>query len=560
MFPVQSLVHDGFEANVVHIDQVTENQIAAADVVVFHRPSISERFKKVLAWAKSKSNLKPIKLLADFDDLLFVTEESSNSAAVRSGALSESVAKSLAQDYLDALECFDACIVSTQPLAEWVRSVTSTTEVHVIPNRLPQSWFFQNNVVDIHPRFAQKVLRYLPGTSHHDGDFDFIKPILTEFLNTNADVTLEVIGPLRFELPDVDGKQIRHAGAVPFDRLAALMADSWVCIAPLLDTSFNQCKSGLKFWESGLYGVPLVASPLADFDDFRCEGLLEVRTHDEWIGALTSLLDWEYYQAASEAAAKSAQRVLHGSEPNPYVTLFELDTLRQAQGERIDVVDNPLRQAQGERVGVGDNTLRQAQGERIEVVDNPLRQDQSEQVDEEDSTLRQTQGERESGHREEALDETLFNRVQQQFFASWFGPGWQAFILKPRIDLAAADMPGEVVDQATQFKLLQSIWSGEHWSSNLLGVWNAEKVRNLPITLGQLPELPSCYESLMSGQYSSWQEWVDDLGALSQSLWKQQAAPVGSPFMRKWRKFRRSPKHFFKDARSPWLRWLARFV
>lgn len=516
IFPACSLVHRGFEANVVHIAQATESQIMAADVVVFHRPSISERFKEVLAWAKAK----PTMLLADFDDLLFAPEESGNSSAVMSGALSESVAKSLAQNYLDALEYLDACIVSTQPLAKWVRSVTSISEVHVIPNRLPQSWFFQSNVVDIHSRFAQKVLRYLPGTSHHDGDFDFIKPILTEFLNANGDVTLEVIGPLRFELPNVDEKQVRHAGAVPFDRLAALMADSWVCIAPLLDTSFNQCKSGLKFWESGLYGVPLVASQLADFDDFRCEGLLVVPTHEEWIEALTSLLDWERYQSASEAAAKSSQSVLHGSEPNPYVKLFELDTRRQAQAERIDADDIASRQPQS------SNEL--------------LNHSQSE-------------------NGEDALDKTLFYRVQQQFFASWFGPGWQAFILKPRIDIVATDMPGEVLDRVEQLRMLNSIWSKQHWSHELYGEYTSEKANSLSISLQRPPELPTLYQALMQETYSSWQEWVNDASVANQSLWQQQRQPVGSPLMRKWRKFRRSPKHFFEDSNNPLLKWFSRF-
>lgn len=515
LFPAQKLTSKEVTVAVLHIDQVSISQVASADVVVFHRPSLSNRFKEVFAWANASEK----RCIADFDDLLFSPEQASNSSAVRSGGLSAPAAKSLAQNYLDALKCFESCIVSTQPLAEWVRSTSSIAEVHVVPNRLPESWFYQTDAIPAEARFDKKILRYLPGTSHHDGDFDFIKPILTEFLNNNADVMLEVIGPLRFELPEVDEKQVRHAGAVPFDRLAKLMADSWVCIAPLLDTSFNQCKSGLKFWESGLYGVPLVASPLADFEDYRCAGLLEVTSHNEWINALTSLLDWDRYQIASEAAAKSAQRVLHGSEPNPYVTLFELDLLRQDQIERVD----------------GDDFASQQPHSSNELLNH--------------SQL-------EEGH--EALGKALFYRVQQQFFASWFGPGWLSFILKPRINLEAADMPGELVNQTAQFKLLQSIWSGEHWSSTLLGIWNAEKVRNLPITLSQPPELPPCYESLVSGQYSSWQCWVDDVAAASQSLWKQQAAPVGSPLMRKWRKFRRSPKHFFEDAKSPCLKGLAR--
>jgi hypothetical protein len=493
--PADSLNASNLSVGVIHIDQVTEERVREADALIFHRPSFSPCFNLVLSWAQAANK----RCLADYDDLLFAPEDSANSAAVQSGALSEQLAKQYAQDYLSALNKFDECIVSTKPLGSWVRKVSTVSTVHVVPNLLPKRWYAQVDPAPIESRFKQKVLRYLPGTSHHDGDFDFIKPILSEFLNAHPEVTLEVIGPLRFELQGVKQEQIRHAGAVPFEALAGKMADSWVCIAPLLDTSFNQCKSGLKFWESGLYGIPLVASPLPDFNDYLCDGLIEARNKKEWLDALESLLDPEVYRKASNAAAKSARLVLHGAGPNPYAAVFNLDITESKPDSAVET------------------------NEDVEI------------------------------------SESIFYRLQHQFFSAWFGPGWMAHILKPRIGISTSDMPGEAVDKSEQLKMLKAIWSKQHWSHELYGEFSLEKAGNLPVSLQRPPELPIRYQAVMKEGYETWQEWIDDAAKASLSLWQQQRAPVGSPLMRKWRKFKRSPKHFFEDSNNPSLKWFSRF-
>lgn len=496
IFSAQLVECCNYSVAVTHLDEVTNKQLDMADIVIFHRPTFCSKFDLVFKYA-AQNNVR--RLLADFDDLLFAPLESSSSSAVRSGALSATTANQLASDYLKALNHFDECIVSTEPLAHWVDVVSSVKQVHVIPNQLPKSWYFQTNEVSIESRFEKKILRYLPGTSHHDGDFDFIKPILIEFLNAHPEVTLEVIGPLRFELPQVKQEQVKHAGAVPFEALAEKMADSWVCIAPLLDTSFNQCKSGLKFWESGLYGIPLVASPLPDFKDYLCDGLIEVSSKREWLDALESLLDPIVYEKASNAAANSAKLVLHGSGSNPYVSVFNLDSPASKSSQVL------------------------------------------------------------VANEESSISESMYYRVQHQYFSAWFGPGWMAHILKPRIGISPSDMPGEVLDRAEQLRVLNAIWSKQHWSHELYGEYSSEKANGLPISLQRPPELPTLYQALMQETYSSWQEWVNDASVANQSLWQQQRQPVGSPLMRKWRKFRRSPKHFFEDSNNPLLKWFSRF-
>ena len=498
IFPAESLNALNFCSSVIHIDEYARLTADVFSVIVFHRPTYTAQLATYVSRARQQGQ----RVIADFDDLLFAPEQSAESSAVKSGAISHTTAQQLSQQYLNALNLFDECIVSTQPLADWVRKVSTVAKVHVVPNQLPRRWFFQQSVVPVATRFEQKILRYLPGTSHHDADFALLKPALIAFLNRHADVTLEVIGPLRFELPDVNANQVRHVPPVPFDLLASHMADTWVCVAPLVPTAFNACKSGLKFWEAGLYGVPLVASPLADFADYANAGLQQVTTEAQWLDALEHLLDEDAYTAAAESAAYTARRVLHGETENPYLSILGLDLGGDRAGETVQPIE----------VGITEDARN--------------------------------------------TSEAAFYRIQQQFFAAWFGPGWMAYLLKPESALNESTMPGEVVDKAAQLAMLKAIRDQQHWACSLLGMYKAEKP--LGLTLSQLPELPDAYQSHIAKQYSNWAEWVADVSAANTALWVQQRQPAGSPFMRKWRKFRRSPKHFFEDAKSPWLNRLAR--
>ena len=73
-------------------------------------------------------------------------------------------------------------------------------------------------------------------------------------------------------------------------------------IAPLKPGNvFNECKSGLKFFESGIWGVPSIVSPLEDFARFKdSSGIAIVENADEWLAAMYRYADDEQRTHATE--------------------------------------------------------------------------------------------------------------------------------------------------------------------------------------------------------------------------------------------------------------------
>lgn len=305
VFPAETLNAVGDIADVVHVTQVKHEMLAAADVIIFHRPRISRTFRKIFDLANKFGKV----CWADFDDLLFNPALAAFSPPVISGVMSEAAAVQNAQDYWAALSLFENVIVSTTRLRAELVEVFPHVKCVVSFNRVPARWVMQADIRQAAERLQRKIMRYLPGTSHHDGDFAGVAQVLSLFLKQHSDAVLEIAGPLRFEL-DAPAHQLRRVKYVPYEYLPHLITDSWVCLAPLHENRFNACKSGLKFWESGLFAVPVIASPLPDYARFAGDGLFIASEPDAWLQALNQLSNAENYLLAANAAQSAAGQAL----------------------------------------------------------------------------------------------------------------------------------------------------------------------------------------------------------------------------------------------------------
>lgn len=110
------------------------------------------------------------------------------------------------------------------------------------------------------------VIGYFSGTPSHRIDFSVVAPELFSFLQENSHTQLLVVGEL--QLPKfftplmLTGRIVQH----PFTDYLTLqqkMASVDVSLAPLDTGKFNDCKSDLKFFESGIVATPLCASDSA---------------------------------------------------------------------------------------------------------------------------------------------------------------------------------------------------------------------------------------------------------------------------------------------------------
>lgn len=228
-----------------------------AKVVVCIRPFVTP----VFARAVSRLQRDNVEVVADYDDLLFA----GNASGLPASAGGTGGDPSRLQRYAAGLELFGRYTVSTRALARRLQKLVPDATVHVVPNALSSSWVAQGRA--LYRAFAPadaKLIRYFPGSPSHDQDFASIAGPLCSFLQRNPQVSLEVVGLLRFDQDQFPRGQVRHRPRVHYDLLPELLASSWVNLSPLAASEFSECKSAIKFLEAGAFGCPTLASPNDD--------------------------------------------------------------------------------------------------------------------------------------------------------------------------------------------------------------------------------------------------------------------------------------------------------
>lgn len=314
VFPAEALIAEGQPAQAIHFSQINKVRLTNYKKIIFHRPQFSHKLKRTLNHLKKNQ----IEYWVDFDDLLFRPELSKNSAAVKSGKMSANLAKKHAQAYQKALKLFTNSQVSTDQLAHHIGEIMPKMHTVVAYNQIPQRWVDQlitpinaQTLEDkVKARLKTKIIRYLPGTSHHKHDFAHVEKFLAELLKQNPHFHLNIIGDLEFRHNDFPENQISRSQFQPFEQLPNLIDDSWLIIAPLTNNTFNQCKSALKFWESGVFGIPVLSSPLPDMERFRNKGLCISDDTLAWKDYILELENYPAYLTASQEAYTSAHQAV----------------------------------------------------------------------------------------------------------------------------------------------------------------------------------------------------------------------------------------------------------
>lgn len=305
VFPAEEIIANGGQAHAIHFSQINKIQLDNYQKIIFHRPQYSFKLAKTVKQAQKQG----IELWVDFDDLLFCPELSDSSAAVQSGKMSPSLAKKHAKRYRKALELFDNCQVSTDELSDQLKTrINRNFNINVSYNKVPERWVKQAEIIPTEERLKKKIIRYLPGTSHHKHDFAHVEKFLADLLQENPNYHLNIIGDLEFDTSLFPCRQISQTGFQPYEQLPSLINDSWIIIAPLVDNVFNRCKSGLKFWEAGAFGIPVISSPLRDIERFGNKGLCISEDPKEWKDFILQMAGLNNYQSASKQAKEISEQ------------------------------------------------------------------------------------------------------------------------------------------------------------------------------------------------------------------------------------------------------------
>ena len=300
--PAEVFSARGIKSDVLTQDKLEISFLDNYDAFVFHRPDASEA--KVAMFVEL-ARVRGKTVVADYDDLIFAPEYALQSSIFLNGNATEDQVEAIFKRNFKGFSLFDAFTVSTEPLAEQVRKLKPQARVLVVPNGLSR------RLLDIYPapsltaerrlQMTKKVFSYLSGTASHVPDIAYVAEAMAEFLSAHREARFAIGGPIK--LPDV----LLYAPGIvrqpyrEFVEFFSSAASFYANIAPLAPGSvFNNCKSGLKFFESGIWGVPTIASPIADFKRFAdSPGLILAESPEEWRAAFERLMDADEYRRAA---------------------------------------------------------------------------------------------------------------------------------------------------------------------------------------------------------------------------------------------------------------------
>lgn len=299
--PAEVMTGNSVLADVVSQQNLTEGMMDHYDAFVFHRPYGGD---ERLAGFTDRIRSRNKRLVADYDDLIFAPDHALQSSIYLNGIRTEVQTRGIFRNNFQGLCCFDTFSVSTEPLKRHILALLPEARVTVVPNGLSEKLLAGAGLRPPVSRGGETpaayLISYLSGTASHNPDFAFVSEALREVLARHPEYRLGICGPL-----EIAGSAVPAAAMLRFPHreyrdFFRRIRFAHVNIAPLAPGNvFNECKSGLKFFESGVWGVPTVASPIPDFLRFRdSAGLLLAETAEEWVSSLESLLDPEGYARA----------------------------------------------------------------------------------------------------------------------------------------------------------------------------------------------------------------------------------------------------------------------
>lgn len=264
------------------------------DIYIFHRPS-----PQLLPVFRKLKDLQKI-LIADYDDLIFGDYfDASSSSIVKNKVKSIEDAEKIFRNNLVSLLFFDNISVSTECLRDVVKKFKPNANVRVIHNFLPSS-VLANKINNATSNKDPNLIMYCSGTLSHNDDFKTIEPLMIKLLNTNKDLKFVVFGVLSLS------ERLKKCNNLfchpPIDYMSYLKVASSASytIAPLEISSFNKCKSNVKFLESAYTGATLIASPIYDMVRVSEQGarLLLPESYSDWQYVLNNLNKYDVAQNA----------------------------------------------------------------------------------------------------------------------------------------------------------------------------------------------------------------------------------------------------------------------
>lgn len=161
----------------------------------------------------------------------------------------------------------DLVTVTTEPLAEMIRSKTGQQNVVVIPNFVPESMLAMKAKYEDSPNIT---IGWAGGVSH-TWDVSLISRAVRTVMDQNRNLRLHIVGSDFRPTFGHSGARYTNWEPVPSDYYQHLDFD--IGLAPLASTKFNESKSYLKCLEYAAMGIPVIASAFGPYPEFVQDGV-----------------------------------------------------------------------------------------------------------------------------------------------------------------------------------------------------------------------------------------------------------------------------------------------
>lgn len=175
----------------------------------------------------------------------------------------------------------------------------STRELaRMYADRCPRSHVCRNAMVPEHgtvdgplAKARGKFVIGWGGSTSHKGDLAIVGHVLTDILEEHPQACLVQLGAVGEHLPVIDRLPRERVAQLYWmkapHRLSNYVSLCDVVLAPLADNAFNRCKSNVKYLETAIVGVPLIAS---DIEPYRDTLATLCRTSDDWRAAIADAI------------------------------------------------------------------------------------------------------------------------------------------------------------------------------------------------------------------------------------------------------------------------------
>lgn len=173
----------------------------------------------------------------------------------------------MTQRYYMAAQMCDAYITTNDFLAGFLKNdfdkpcYTLKNYLNWLQERVSDFYYEEKQAKDSEKPFE---IGYFSGSPTHVKDISIIMPEVEEFLNAHTDVVFKIVGYMN--LPEkysylVDKKKIQFISFQTFTGLQYEQAKVDINVVPLVNNSFSNCKSELKYFESAIVGTVTCATP-----------------------------------------------------------------------------------------------------------------------------------------------------------------------------------------------------------------------------------------------------------------------------------------------------------